>query len=48
MGLWMVQPLRDHGEQWHAFPTRDILRGPPADAGFSVLQASVASRPAAE
>ena len=43
MGLCGVQPLRNHGEQRHTFPTRDILRGPPADAGFAVLQAGVPS-----
>ena len=38
--LWMesvfwAQPLRDHGKQRHALPTRGILREPPADAGLA-------------
>ena len=39
-----VKLLRDDGEQWHAFRARSIIRGPPADAGFAVLQAGVPSR----
>ena len=35
MGFGRVQPLRDHGEQRHALPVRDILRELPADAGLS-------------
>ena len=47
VGLGMVQPLRDHGEQWYALPVRVILREPPADAGLAVMQAGVPSRPTA-
>ena len=47
--LWAseVQPLRDYGERRHAFPVRDFLREPPADADPSVLQASIPPHPAA-
>ena len=38
-----VQPLRDDGEQRNAFPAPSILRGPPADAGFAVMQVGVQS-----
>ena len=48
MSLGGIQPLRDHAEQRHALATRGILREPPADAGFAVLQAGVPSRPSAE
>ena len=34
--------------QSHAFPARGILRGPPADASFVVLQAGVPSCSTAE
>ena len=44
MGIRGGQPLRDDGEQRHAFPARSTLRGPPADAGLAVLQAGVPSR----
>ena len=47
VGFGGVQPLRDYGEQRHAFPVRDILREPPADADLAVLQAGIPSHPAA-
>ena len=47
-GIRAVQPLRDHGEQRHAFPTKSIFRGPPADASLAALQAGVSSCSMAE
>ena len=47
MGFGGVQPLRDYGERRHAFPVRDFLREPPADADLAVLQASISPHPAA-
>ena len=47
MGFRGVEPLRDYGERRHAFPVRDILREPPADADLAVLQAGIPSHPTA-
>ena len=47
MGFGGVQPLRDYGERWHAFPVRDLLRELLADADLAVLQAGIPSHPAA-
>ena len=47
MGFGGVQLLRDYGEWRHAFPVRDVLREPPADADLAVLQAGIPSHPAA-
>ena len=47
MGFGGVQPLRDYGERRHAFPVRDLLREPPADADVAVLQAGIPSYPTA-
>ena len=46
MGFGGVQPLRDYGERPHAFPVRDFLREPPADADPAALQASIPPHPA--
>ena len=48
VGIRGVEPLRDDGEQRHTFPARSIIRGPPANANFAVLQAGVQSRFTAE
>ena len=48
MGMRGAQPFRDDGKQWHAFPERGLLWRPPADAGFTCLQAGVPSRFPAE
>ena len=47
MGFGGVQPLRDYGERRHAFPVRNFLREPPADADPGVLQAGIPPHPAA-
>ena len=48
MGIRGVQPLRDEGKQRYAFPARSVVRGPPVDASFVVLQAGVPLRFTAE
>ena len=48
VGMRGVRPLRNDGEQLHAFPAQGFLRGPPVDVGFAVIQASVPSRSPAE
>ena len=48
MSIRGVQPLRDHGEQRHAFPARSIRWRPPVDAGLAILHAGVPSHSTAE
>ena len=47
VGFGGVQPLRDYGERRYAFPVRDFLREPPADADLAVLHTGIPTNPAA-